>query len=340
MGVIVRRGKIKFSKKYIAELLQRFGIHSRPMEIQPLLQAVGKREARYVLRASMEHGQEYVVKLTCARRFPHDLIERQSAFSEQLRRNGIHTPRRYDAGGAYCVLSRKHGFDFSVTVEDYVGKELKLLDLPTARELGALLARCHGISLRENCLIGAPTIFNMAGHHDMNSYDAFRALADAPGIDAGLHSAIAVAYDARLERALAALKGCPKQAVQGDFSINNLSRQDGALWLFDYNNAGDDYLVADMVTQGIFLSRDMDYAQPHDPDAMFEAFLGGYMEQRQLSEAEIRAMADYYAVSAAMWASGIEQWEGSLSELLKRGENEAVNQQLAEMLATITKGDC
>jgi len=335
---------MKFRKRYIRSILQCFNINGKPIEIHPFLERVSKREARYVLRVCMKDGQSYVVKLTCAKRFPHDLIERQSRFSEHLRRGGIQTPRRYAADGVYCIKSKKRGFDFSVTVEDYAGEELKILDMDTARELGELLARCHEISQRQNCLIGAPTIFDMAGHHDMNSCDEFRALADAPGIDISLHGAVLEAYDTRLAQALAKLAGCPKHAVQGDFSINNLSRQGPArqgseLWLFDYNNAGDDYLVADMITQGIFLSRDMDYAQPHNSDAMFEAFTRGYLEQRQLSEAEKCAASDCYAVSAAMWASGIGQWHGSLSELLKRGGIDAANRLLAEMLAMIRRGD-
>lgn len=324
---------MKFHKSYIKSILRRFGIPCKPMEIQPLLERVSKPEARYVLRARRKDGQSYVVKLTCAKRFPHDLIEQQSRFSERLRQGGIHTPRRYTADGAFCIKSKKRGFDFSVTVEDDAGEELKLLDMDTARELGGLLARCHEISRRGNCLIGAPTIFDMAGRHEMNAFQEFCALAGAPGLDQALHSAVLEAYGARLERALASLRDCPRHAVQGDFSINNLSKQNSELWLFDYNNAGDDYLVADMITQGIFLSREMDYAQPHDPGAMFGAFIDGYMEQRQLSEAEIRAAGDYYAVSGAMWASGIDQRDGSLTDLLRHDGCGAANRRLAEMLA-------
>ena len=336
---------MKFRKKYIGGLLLRFGISGKPIKIQPLLEAVGKPEARYVLRAYIKDGRSYVVKLTCAKRFPHERIERQSRFSEQLRRNGIQTPRRYAAGGAYCVKCKKRGFDFSVTVEDYAGAELKLLDMPTARELGALLARCHEISRRENCLIGAPTIFDIAGRHEMSAYSEFRALGGTPGIDSALHSAVLEAYDARLERALSGLAHCPRHAVQGDLAINNLSRQNGQLCMFDYNCAGDDYLAADMISQGLYISTKMEYAQsmeaakPHDPGAMFGEFMQGYTGQRQLSEAELCAADDYYAVSAAMWASEITEGENCLPLLLQRGDFEAANRRLSDMLAGLGASD-
>ena len=330
---------MKFHKKPIGGLLRRFGIVGRPLEIQPLLEAVSKPEARYVLRVRVENGRVYILKLTCAARFPHDLIERQSEFSEHLRRNGIQTPRRYAADGAYCVKSRERGFGFSVTLEDYAGEALKLLDMPTAQALGALLARCHEISLRGNCLIGTPTIFDITGRHEMNSYNEFRALGNTPGIDRSLHSAVLEAYDARLRQALSGLAGCPRCAVQGDLAINNLSLQNGKLCMFDYNCAGDDYLAADMVSQGLYIStkmeysQSMEYAQPHDPGAMFNEFIQGYTGQRQLSKTELCAADDYYAVSAAMWASEITEGENCLPLLLRRGEYEAANRRLSDILS-------
>lgn len=328
---------MRFRKRNIRNILQRFGIFDKPTGVHSLLEAVSEPEARFVLLVNTQSGHSLVMKLTCSKRYPHDLIERQSRFSECLRSSGIQTPRRYNAEGAFCILCPIHGFNFSVTLEDYVGEELKTMNMTTAEELGELLACCHEASQRSDCTLGVPTMFCPAEQHEMNAYDEFCALSNAPGIDSTLHNSVKRTYDTRLQQTLQKLTFCPKHAVQGDFSINNLSRQNGELYLFDYNNAGDDYLVADMVTQGIFISRDMEYETPHDPIAMYNAFIGGYSARRQLSEAEKDAANDYYAVSSAMWASGITEWDGSLSDMLKSGNCESANRQLADMLRELSK---
>jgi hypothetical protein len=66
---------------------------------------------------------------------------------------------------------------------------------------------------------------------------------------------------------------------------------------------------------------------------MFEVFTRGYTARRQLSAAELCAADDYYAVSAAMWASEITEGENCLPALLRHGNCGAANRRLADMLA-------
>jgi hypothetical protein len=73
-----------------------------------------------------------VVKFVKEDRHPHNIIEKQSKFSEYLRGQGILTPRRYISGDSHCIKYKLKDMCLDVTVEDYLGEEIKTMDFKLA----------------------------------------------------------------------------------------------------------------------------------------------------------------------------------------------------------------
>lgn len=70
-------------------------------------------------------------------------------------------------------------------------------------------------------------------------------------------------------------EGLPRYATQGDISINNLSFVGEELAIFDYNIAGDETLVGDMVLERLLVANEMDLSNglaDRDRPELFNCF--------------------------------------------------------------------
>ncbi|MBO4932793.1 MAG: hypothetical protein J6I42_11480, partial [Clostridia bacterium] len=134
----------------------------------------------------------------------------------------------------------------------------------------------------------------------------------------------------------------PKAAVQGDISINNLVYGKDELTVFDYNNAGDEVLVSDLVMEGLLTAYEMDLPEGTDPgcrEQFFPALLNGYLSRRQLSDEEADAAWIIYTLYHALWFTRIIYNENSLGKLVEKEDYESANRLLAQMLADMTETD-
>ncbi len=132
----------------------------------------------------------------------------------------------------------------------------------------------------------------------------------------------------------------PAAAVQGDISINNLSVGENGLIVFDYNNAGDEVLVSDLVLEGLLTAYEMDLPAGTDRsyrELLFPAFLRGYLSARKLSPEEADTAWTIYTLYHALWFTRIVFNEDSLGKVLARGEYDTANRLLTQMLADITE---
>lgn len=278
-----------------------------------------------ILSVLLENGRRVVIKIL---REENDLledrskIERQSAFSEFMRQNGIKTPKRYKAEGRYCREYRCQDLPCNVTVEDWCGEEITEISAPLAFRIGELMARMHTLSLENNCRIGCGTLFSAAYWNDVDAFQSFCKIGANENLDQDIVSQLKRLHDEKLAALRAVWDRLPRAAVQGDISINNLVDGADGLAIFDYNNAGDEVLISDLVMEGLLTAYEMDLPQGAAEgcrEQFFPAFLKGYLSMRRLSEEEANAAWIAYTLYHALWFTRVVYSDHSLEKLVKKG---------------------
>lgn len=269
-------------------------------------------------------------------------IEKQSAFSEFMRKNGILTPKRYTSNGKYCIEYLYNCLPCNVTVEDWCGEEITAINDDIAYKIGRLMARMHIVSLNVNYEIGYGTLFSAAEKNDVDVYDTFCKICENERLDQTIVNQIKKYRKEKLEAIRSVWNKLPKASVQGDLSINNLVYRQGELVVFDYNNAGNVVLVSDLVLEGLLTAYEMDLPEGACEDerkGLFSALLSGYLSLRDLSEEEATVAWNVYTLYNSLWFSKITYTENSLDKLVKREDYEGANRLLSQMLTDITASD-
>lgn len=297
-------------------------------------------ELKVITKVEFINRKPLVVKFIRENNHPHNIIEKQSAFSEYLRSEGILTPKRYMNGGKYCSKFLLDNLYTDVTIEDYLGEEIKSIDFKLAYKIGKLMAKIHCISERGNCHIGSNTIFNVVGYNEVSGFDKFVELGETNKIDIVMYRRIKSIYTTKLEKIRLLWDKLPRFATQGDFSINNLTYVGEELGIFDYNIAGDESLIGDMVLEGLLTANEMDLADglsETDHEELFRCFFNGYTDERPLTDVENSVLRDIYSISSGLWFTKILYHENSLSKLVERNECDKVNLLLQSIYDTLCK---
>ncbi|MBR6826240.1 MAG: hypothetical protein IKM59_06800 [Oscillospiraceae bacterium] len=300
---------------------------------------------KLIFRATLEDGQRLILKILHE---DEDLsaemekVENQSIFSEQMRTSGIRTPKRYQAKGRYCNKFIYHALPCLITVEDWCGEEMTEINTEIACQIGELMAQMHTLSLEQNCKIGSRTLFSAAYWNDVDAFPDFCEITKNENLDQETVAKIKALREEKLNRLRDLWNSLPKVAVQGDVSINNLVPTDDGLIIFDYNNAGDEVLVSDLVMEGLLTAYEMDLP-PNAPDAyteqLFSAFLKGYLSVRTLSELECAAAWDIYTLYHGLWFTRIVYKDSALDALVKEKNYEAANRLLNQMLSDMEEAN-
>lgn len=300
---------------------------------------------KVILSVLLEKGKRVVIKLL---REQDDLnkertkIEKQSAFSEFMRQRGIKTTMRYMANGRYCNEYIYNGRLCHVTIEDWCGNEIMQINEDVAYKIGALMARMHTLSLMNNCEIGCGTLFSAAYWNDVDSFQDFCEITENENLDQRIVAQIKKLHDEKLEAIRNVWGTLPKAAVQGDLSINNLVYGEKELTVFDYNNAGDEVLISDLVMEGLLTAYEMDMpekADSNDREKIFPAMLNGYLSIRKLSEEEANAAWLVYTLYHALWFTRVVYKDESLQKLVERADHAGANRLLVQMLADMMEKD-
>lgn len=323
----------------IETILQLYGFHEQVKEQKMYIRTIEDDGwMKLIFRVTLENGKMLVIKILHE---DDDLaaeirkVENQSIFSEVMRRHGIKTPARYQANGKYCTAFAYHDLPCMVTVEDWCGEEITEITTEIAYQIGELMARMHTISLENKCEIGHGTLFSAAYWNDVDAFPEFCEITKDEKLDQAVVAQIKALRDEKLERIRAVWDSLPKAAVQGDISINNLVHGEDGLIVFDYNNAGDEVLISDLVMEGLLTAYEMelpDGTPVSYREQIFPALLKGYLSVRPLSEAESAAAWEVYTLYHGLWFTRIVYNDDSLGLLVKNGDYDAANQLLQRML--------
>lgn len=229
-----------------------------------------------------------------------------------------------------------------VTVEDWCGEEITEITTDIAYQIGALMARMHQIALDNKSGIGHRTLFSAAYWNDVDCFPEFCDITKDEKLDQEVVAQIKALRDAKLESIRAVWETLPKAAVQGDISINNLVHTEDGLIVFDYNNAGDEVLISDLVMEGLLTAYEMELPEGTPAsyrEQIFPALLKGYLSVRSLSESECSAAWEVYTLYHGLWFTRIVYNDDSLDSLVKKGDFDSVNRLLKQMLADMQEAD-
>lgn len=338
--------KTKGQENVIRSVLETYGLNTTFRERKTYVNHYGEdNTVKMILSVILENGKKVVIKIL---REGDDLlkerekIEKQSAFSEFMRRNGIKTPMRYTANGKYCNEYVYDSLPCNVTVEDWCGEEITEINADIAYKIGELLARMHVLSLENKRELGRGTLFSAAYCNDVDCFQEFCEICKNEKLDQIVVEGIKKLRNEKLDTLRAVWDRLPKAAVQGDISVNNLVYGEKELTVFDYNNAGDEVLVSDLVMEGLLTAYEMDIPEDVDPsvrEQFFPALLNGYLSVRKLSEEEANAAWIIYTLYHSLWFSRVVYNENSLEKLVKKEDYAAANRLLAQMFVDITERD-
>lgn len=204
------------------------------------------------------------------------------------------------------------------------------------------MARMHKLSLENKCEIGCGTLFSAAYKNDVDVYPEFCEICKNVHLDQAIIEQIKKLHDEKLETIRAVWDKLPKAAVQGDISINNLVYGENELTVFDYNNAGDEVLISDLILEGLLTAYEMDLPEGVDQscrEQFFPALLNGYLAIRKLSQEETDIAWCIYTLYHSLWFSRIVYLDNSLKKLVENEDYAAANLLLIQMLADMTESD-
>lgn len=332
---------VKVDGKTLTQVLVRYGISGGIVDVQPFFDYVKpeKGTVKVIYGVTLADGRKRIVKLLNEpeeSRSSRENVEKQSRFSEHLRNRGIDTPKRYSAEGTYCTQTMVAGVPCVTTVEDWSGEEIRFIDPEISQKIGALMARMHAISLEDGLKLDAETLFSAAYDNDVDAWLQFTELVKAEGIDGATVARITALRQEKLTKIRDRWNALPRCAVQGDVSVNNLVlAEDGHLKVFDYNNAGDEVCVGDLILEGLLTAYEMDLPEgvpQSSRDQLFAAFVKGYLSARPLTPDEQELAWEIYTLWHGLWFTRVVYNEDSLQKLLERGEVEKANQSLMDML--------
>lgn len=335
----------KIAENDIKSVLELYGLEMTFSEQKEYINYIDKKLVKVILSVLLENGNRVVIKFLHEQNNLLDdrkKIEKQSAFSEFMRQNGINTPKRYMSNGLYCNEYIYGNIPCNVTVEDWCGEEITTINSEISYKIGELMAHMHILSLENRHTIGYGTLFSAAYQNDVDAYKEFCKICKNKHLDQSIIEQIKNIRDGKIEKIRSVWDSLPKATVQGDISINNLVYDGNALTVFDYNNAGDEVLISDLVLEGLLTAYEMDLPDGVEQscrECFFHEFLNGYLSIRKLSEKEADVAWIVYTLYHSLWFSRILYNENSLVKLVENKDYFSANQLLSQMLADINEKD-
>ncbi len=233
----------------------------------------------------------YIVKLREEHYRSSDLIEAQSNFAHELSLSGLPTPRRYPNGDTWTSAMQLGDKRYYATVEKHVGVEgLSCFGIREAGRLGALLGRLHRTSVDRELRIGCSFLMTdmIEGRADLRRvfarYGGYAERATALELIFRVH-------DKLVRDLVGAIDSLPVSAVHGDIGAsNNVALSEEKIWLFDFDNAGDEILLLDFFATWYGSVRCLLEAGKdlEDNSILYRSYLRGYYTFRSFTAVEHR----------------------------------------------------
>lgn len=279
---------------------------------------------RKIIYVELMDGRKYVIKFVREPVFPTEIIENQSKFSDLLMEYGIDTPKRLKKDGHYCIPYEKERLVMDVYAEEWVGEKIPHLTMDMYGEIGSVMGKIHRISVKTKFHIGFSLLYNEIAERD-TSYERLWRNGDHSLIPEDEYQSILRIYNQRLDIIKNVWKSLPRAAVQGDiYSCNNIAIRNNGLVVYDFNLAGDEVLIGDILQcwfRTIFDEKIEGDLKKISREEMWSVFIKAYQSERQLQDIEKKYFSDVYAILGAVYYTKLLNYWMATGEVGKARDN-------------------
>ena len=112
-------------------------------------------------------------------------------------------------------------------------------------------------------------------------------------------------YNRRLDIIKTVWSSLPRAAVQGDiYSCNNIAVRNGGLVVYDFNLAGDEVLIGDILQcwfRTVFDEKIEEDLRKLSREEMWSVFIKAYQKERPLTDREKKYFPDVYAILGVVY---------------------------------------
>ena len=312
----------------IQKILRGYSIYGTLGEVKELLRYnyTDGKSARIILKCSFNDRDPVILKFKNEEDVTAQLIEEQTAFSQELMHGGVPTASFYLCGGKYVSEYAICGYDLLVTCEQFRGGQVRAVTPDIAFKTGKMLALSHNVSEERVCHVDSPVLFDPLDENDLFSFGEFKKFTEYFPEENELWARAESVYTAYMGE-LSRLKSRKRYAVQGDISCENLFAEGGAVGVFDFNRCGDNVLFFDAAMQTIYESRLMDYPEELTEEyssIILTEFLRGYNLVRSFTQEECALFGKLSAVCRAFWKMDLIYAENSVKNLLETDRSAAL----------------
>lgn len=279
---------------------------------------------RKVIYVELENEEKYIVKFVREPIFTTEIIEKQSAFSDLLMQHGIDTPKRLMKNQHYCIKYTKENLTMDVYAEEWVGDKIPHFTLNLYKKVGSVIGRIHRISQKEEFKIGFSLLFNEITQRD-TSFKRLWKNNNLSLIPKAEYERMLYIYNYRLGKIKKIWTELPKAAVQGDiYSCNNIAIRNDNLAVYDFNLAGDEALVGDILLcwfRTIFDEKTEADLSGVSLKELWTVFIKAYQKERSLTDIEKKYFPDVYAVLGTVYYTKLLNFWMDSGNIQKAEEN-------------------
>ena len=319
---------LEITEKDVINCLHKYGLSDR-LKVWKILadgpdHPVPYDVIRKIIYIELENGEKLVMKLVREPVFSTEIIENQSAFSDLLMEYGIETPKRKKVQGKYCVFFEKDNLIMDVYIEEWVGEKIPHLTMELYKKTGAVIGRIHAVSQITGFRIGFSLLYNEITERD-TSFSRLWRNGNQNIIPKHLYEEMLEIYNRRLAIIKKVWTELPRAAVQGDiYSCNNIANRDGNLVVYDFNLAGDEVLIGDILQcwfRTVFDEKIEEDLEILSKEKMWSEFIQAYQSERKLTDIEKKYLPDVYAILGVVYYSKILNYWMDKGECLRAKEN-------------------
>jgi len=228
-------------------ILKKYNIFEKVIELNLEKYYTSQDFVCMVIRVTCS-SDEYIIKIITENK--RDLLygNKQSDFSENLRKEGLQIPHKYKTYyGDYILQYQINGDDFLIQVEDYFGEDVEKIDYALAHYLGDFLGKLHSISIEKNYKLGSGSTYRAI----INNKVEFNKICEDKFIkqlDSLFVKQVLQEHNNSSKSIQNIWKKLPKTAVHADLGlISNIVHNKSGFGVIDFNLAGDESILGDLL---------------------------------------------------------------------------------------------
>lgn len=275
----------------VINILNAYSCDNSVITIEMLSYYQEQEKVCIVIRA-ITNVNQYVIKLLNIESVNFNVEEKRNAFSEFLRLYGLPVSRKYTSGGSYCTITQISGIEFLTTVEDYFGEDVKEITRESAYELGSILGDLHQLSYNRDYHLQQGYVYSALKSENTKFNSIWKDL-DTIVFDSNDDiQKLKILHDNMIDELKVLWNELPAVAVHGDLGLtSNLMYQKNGYGIIDFNLAGDEVLLGDLLITWYSSRYSNDFIRKvpfNNVSNIKKSFFQGYYSKRELTDIEYK----------------------------------------------------